>query len=81
MGPAEQNTLVVILLMEMYAFKFFQKCDDNVCYFPSCVAGLYDNYNKDRFLLFTFDELSLTLVMFSGQTGSALGRMYKECTL
>lgn len=48
-----------------------------MCYFPTYVAGLYD---KNRFLMFTFNGLSMTLIMFSGQTGAALGKMYKEST-
>lgn len=79
-GSVEPNTLVADLLMEMYAFKFFQRCD-NMCYFPIYIAGLYDSYDKGRFLMFIFNGLSVALVMVSGQMWPALGKMYKEYTL
>lgn len=52
-----------------------------MCYFPIYIAGLYNSYDKDRFLMFTFNGLSVTLVMFSGQMWPVLGKMYKEYTL
>lgn len=46
----------------MYAFKFFQRCV-NMCYFPIYIAGLYDSYDKGRFLMFPFNGLFVALVM------------------